>query len=59
MTTWIVWKCVVLTVPTGYGATTFPGLTEAITFDKNLTLIRHEASRLEHLIKKMASTVTP
>lgn len=37
----------------GYGATTLPGLTEAITFKKNATLAQSEASRLEHLIDKL------
>lgn len=38
---------------TGYGATTLPGLTEAIVFDKNATLAQFEASRLEDLIEKL------
>jgi N-acetylated-alpha-linked acidic dipeptidase len=44
---------------TGYGATTFPALTEAITYDRNVTLIRHEVSRLETLITRLAVTITP
>ena len=34
----------------GYGATTFPGITESLTFDKNATLAKHEAARLKNLI---------
>jgi len=40
----------------GYGATTLPGLTEALTIDKNLTLARYEAMRLKQLIDKLAFT---
>jgi len=43
----------------GYGATTFPGLTEAIAYEKNLTLMHQEAWRLETLITKLAATITP
>ncbi|KAF8192452.1 Zn-dependent exopeptidase [Pholiota molesta] len=43
----------------GYGATTFPGLTEAITYEKNITLIHHEANRLEILLKALAATIEP
>ncbi|KAF9478208.1 Zn-dependent exopeptidase [Pholiota conissans] len=43
----------------GYGATTFPGLTEAITFEKNVTLIHHEANRLEVLLKALATAIEP
>ncbi|KAG8683917.1 hypothetical protein FRC09_015726 [Ceratobasidium sp. 395] len=38
----------------GYGATTLPALTEAITIEKNSTLAAHEAERLTHLLEKMA-----
>jgi len=38
----------------GYGATTLPALTEAITLDKNATLAKLEISRLEHLLANMA-----
>ncbi|KAF8913769.1 hypothetical protein CPB84DRAFT_1720466 [Gymnopilus junonius] len=37
----------------GYGATTLPGLTEALVFDKNATLAQFEADRLEVLIGKL------
>ncbi|QRV76487.1 vacuolar protein sorting-associated protein [Ceratobasidium sp. AG-Ba] len=38
----------------GYGATTLPALTEAITIEKNATLAAHEAERLTTLFEKMA-----
>jgi N-acetylated-alpha-linked acidic dipeptidase len=43
----------------GYGATTFPALTEAITYEKNTTLVRHEANRLENLFENLAGTIEP
>ncbi|KAF8969498.1 hypothetical protein BDZ97DRAFT_1653974 [Flammula alnicola] len=43
----------------GYGATTFPGLTEAITYEKNVTLIHHEAKRLGSLLVNLAVTLLP
>lgn len=42
---------------TGYGATTFPGLTEAITFEKNITLANFEAARLTEAVEKMAAAL--
>uniref|UniRef100_A0A8H7Y1D9 Zn-dependent exopeptidase n=1 Tax=Psilocybe cubensis TaxID=181762 RepID=A0A8H7Y1D9_PSICU len=41
----------------GYGATTFPGLTEAITFEKNATLAQSEADRLQELIDRIVDKV--
>jgi N-acetylated-alpha-linked acidic dipeptidase len=38
----------------GYGATTFPALTEALTIEKNVTLASEEASRLTELLDKLA-----
>ncbi|KAH7104350.1 Zn-dependent exopeptidase [Auriculariales sp. MPI-PUGE-AT-0066] len=38
----------------GYGATTFPALTEAITIEKNATLVEIEAGRLTEQILKLA-----
>ncbi|KAL5527160.1 hypothetical protein ACEPAG_5951 [Sanghuangporus baumii] len=38
----------------GYGATTFPGLTEALVYDKNATLAQEEAKRLQALIDALA-----
>ncbi|EUC66758.1 vacuolar protein sorting-associated protein [Rhizoctonia solani AG-3 Rhs1AP] len=41
----------------GYGATTLPALTEAITIDKNATLATHEAKRLTYLLEKLAKSL--
>lgn len=38
-----------------YGATTFPGLTEAMTIDKDATAAQREADELTHLIEQMAA----
>ncbi|KAG8744908.1 hypothetical protein FRC10_009278 [Ceratobasidium sp. 414] len=38
----------------GYGATTLPALTEAITIEKNSTLAAYEVERLTDLFEKMA-----
>ncbi|KAJ2931755.1 hypothetical protein H1R20_g5499, partial [Candolleomyces eurysporus] len=43
----------------GYGATTFPALTEAITIEGDLTLVKYEAERLTHLIDRLAVTLSP
>ncbi|TFK43668.1 hypothetical protein BDQ12DRAFT_675361 [Crucibulum laeve] len=43
----------------GYGATTFPGLTEALSIEKNVTLAMHEANRLEDLLKSLTKNVQP
>jgi len=43
----------------GYGATTFPALTESITLEKNVTLIHHEAKRLKALLDKLANDIAP
>ncbi len=37
----------------GYGATTLPGLTEAIVFDKDKRVAEHEAKRLVGLVEKL------
>ncbi|EKM79985.1 hypothetical protein AGABI1DRAFT_72743 [Agaricus bisporus var. burnettii JB137-S8] len=41
----------------GYGATTFPGLTEAIVFDQDEEAANHEMKRLITLMKKMAKSL--
>ena len=41
----------------GYGATTFPGLTEAIMFEKNSTLAQDEVTRLQVLIDNIAKMI--
>lgn len=43
----------------GYGATTFPALTEAITYEKNVTFIKYEANRLESLLVQLAADIEP
>ncbi|KAF9058018.1 hypothetical protein BJ165DRAFT_1425174 [Panaeolus papilionaceus] len=43
----------------GYGATTLPALTEAITIDKDEKLIEYEANRLEGLLNKLAESIEP
>ena len=41
----------------GYGATTFPSITEALTFERNATLAEEEASRVSALLDKLAETI--
>ncbi|KAI0832592.1 Zn-dependent exopeptidase [Trametes gibbosa] len=41
----------------GYGATTFPALTEAFTIEKNATMAQYEAKRLQQLIEKLAHEI--
>lgn len=41
----------------GYGATTFPALTEALTFEKNGTLAKYEATRLQKLIDALTEEI--
>ncbi|KAG1783082.1 hypothetical protein EV702DRAFT_1060137 [Suillus placidus] len=41
----------------GYGATTFPGITEALTMDKNATAAAYEAGRLKVLIDDLVETI--
>ncbi|KAH9843828.1 Zn-dependent exopeptidase [Rhodofomes roseus] len=43
----------------GYGATTLPALTEAITFENNTTLVKYEADRLEALFDQLAAEIQP
>ncbi|KDQ17213.1 hypothetical protein BOTBODRAFT_106011 [Botryobasidium botryosum FD-172 SS1] len=42
----------------GYGATTFPGLTEALRYDQDVALAEYEASRATALITKLAASIT-
>jgi N-acetylated-alpha-linked acidic dipeptidase len=42
---------------TGYGATTLPGLTEAITIENNITLANSEAARLTEAVEKIAAAL--
>ncbi|KAH0587664.1 hypothetical protein H2248_006431 [Termitomyces sp. 'cryptogamus'] len=46
-------------IVTGYGATTFPALTEALAIDRNVTLAAYEAHRLTVLLEKLADTIEP
>lgn len=41
----------------GYGATTFPALTESFTIEKNATMAQYEAKRLQKLIEKLAHEI--
>ncbi|KAL7282530.1 hypothetical protein ACG7TL_004001 [Trametes sanguinea] len=41
----------------GYGATTFPALTESFTIEKNATMAQYEAKRLQKLIEKLAHKI--
>ncbi|KAH8096736.1 Zn-dependent exopeptidase [Cristinia sonorae] len=41
----------------GYGATTLPGLTEALTIDRNVTLAHEEAKRLTTLLHKLTKSL--
>ncbi|KAI9000835.1 Zn-dependent exopeptidase [Trametes punicea] len=41
----------------GYGATTLPSITEALTFERNATLAEQEASRVAALLDKLTETI--
>ncbi|KAI5120935.1 hypothetical protein M0805_002915 [Coniferiporia weirii] len=41
----------------GYGATTLPALTEALTIEQNATLAQYEAGRLQTLIDRLAAEI--
>jgi N-acetylated-alpha-linked acidic dipeptidase len=41
----------------GYGATTFPAITEAITIEHNATLVQYETARLKDLIDGIANSL--
>jgi N-acetylated-alpha-linked acidic dipeptidase len=49
------WKLIDL--PSGYGATTLPALTEAITIEKNITLANYEVRRLTEVVEKIAAAL--
>lgn len=38
----------------GYGATTLPALSEAVLYERNVTLAEYEVTRLINLIRKLA-----
>jgi N-acetylated-alpha-linked acidic dipeptidase len=46
-----------ISLTSGYGATTFPALTEAITIEKNVTLANYEVSRLTEAVEKIAAAL--
>ena len=50
------WRMLML-VFSGYGATTLPSITEALTFDGNATLAELEASRVGTLLDKLTETI--
>ncbi|KAF9569000.1 Zn-dependent exopeptidase [Agrocybe pediades] len=41
----------------GYGATTLPAITEAITFEKNSTLAQEEVARFQDLVDKLVANL--
>ncbi|KAN0097547.1 hypothetical protein V8E55_001993 [Tylopilus felleus] len=43
----------------GYGATTFPALTEAILYEQNVTLVEYEVTRLTTLLIRLAQDIEP
>jgi N-acetylated-alpha-linked acidic dipeptidase len=43
----------------GYGATTLPAITEAITYEKDGQLAKDEANKLASLLQKMAKDLKP
>lgn len=50
-------KHVLMSSRSGYGATTFPGLTEALIYEKNMTLVQYEAERLEKLFGALGKEI--
>ncbi|KAJ3537181.1 hypothetical protein NMY22_g5696 [Coprinellus aureogranulatus] len=42
----------------GYGATTLPGLTEAIVYERNATLVKYESDRLIELLDRLSNALT-
>lgn len=43
----------------GYGATTFPALTESLTIEKNASLAQYEAERLTSLLNRLSHDIHP
>lgn len=41
----------------GYGATTLPALAEAIVYEKNVELAKHEVARLKAVTDGIATTI--
>jgi N-acetylated-alpha-linked acidic dipeptidase len=46
------------TFTSGYGATTLPALTEAITIEKNVTLANYEVIRLTERVEMIAAALS-
>jgi N-acetylated-alpha-linked acidic dipeptidase len=46
-----------LRLTSGYGATTLPALTEAITIENNVTLANYEIIRLTEVVERMAAAL--
>jgi N-acetylated-alpha-linked acidic dipeptidase len=44
-------------LPSGYGATTLPALTEAITIENNVTLANYEVMRLTERVDTIAAAL--
>jgi N-acetylated-alpha-linked acidic dipeptidase len=53
----LIWVAKVLNRASGYGATTLPALTEAITIEKNVTLASYEIGRLTEAVEKMTAAL--
>jgi N-acetylated-alpha-linked acidic dipeptidase len=43
----------------GYGATTLPGVTEALRFDRNATRAEEEVERVRVLVDRLAEMIRP
>ncbi|GJE84350.1 Zn-dependent exopeptidase [Phanerochaete sordida] len=43
----------------GYGATPLPSIYDALVYEQNVTLAKHEVKRVEHLLHKMAKALKP
>lgn len=54
----VILTCNWIVMVQGYGATTFPALTEAIILDKNPALAAYEAQRLSELLLKLAERLS-
>ena len=50
--------CVFTDWVSGYGATTFPALTESITIESNATQAEYEAKRLEDLVDGITKSIS-
>jgi N-acetylated-alpha-linked acidic dipeptidase len=46
-------------IVSGYGATTLPALSEAVSIEKNASAAKYEAGRLTDLITKLSDVLSP